>query len=163
MNRRSLLAVMAAVLALVSSPARADTGAAAKLETLLKASDYKSAAKVKDGVWTLDFNGKQLPKFKLVVTAAEKDVGKDGHGIITARVNPVPRDQLPRNRATLTAAILKANSDFDYVKIGFDGDGDIFVRADIPPGADVASFKTIVEQTAAAADAFYGRIKQYLR
>lgn len=159
MNRRSLLAAMAAVLALASSASRADSGAAAKLETLLKASDYKSALKVKDGVWTLDFNGKQLPKFKLVVTSAEND--KDG--IITARVNPVPRDQLPRNRATLTAAILKANSDFDYVKIGFDGDGDIFVRADIPPGADVASFKTVVEQTAAAADAFYGRIRQYLR
>ena len=113
MNRRSLLAVMVAALGLASSASCGDTGAAAKLEALLKASDYKSAAKVKDGVWTLDFNGKQLPKFKLVVTATEKDAGKDGDGIITARVNPVPRDQLPRNRATLTPAILKANSDFD--------------------------------------------------
>ncbi len=159
MNRRSLLVVMVAALAAVSSASCGDSGAAAKLETLLKASDFKSATKVKDAVWTLDFNGKRLPKFKLVVTATEKD--KDA--VITARVNPVPRDQMPRNRATLTAAILKANSDFDYVKIGFDAEGDIFVRADIPPGADVASFKTVVEQTAAAADEFYGRIKQYLR
>jgi hypothetical protein len=159
MNRRSLLAVMVMALGFASGPSHADSNAAAKLETLLKASDYKSAAKVKDGIWTLDFTGKRLPKFKLVVAAAEKD--KDG--VITARVNPVPRDQLPRNRASLTAAILKANADFDYVKFGFDGDGDLFARADIPPGVDVASFKTVVEQTAAAADEFYGRVSQYLR
>ena len=159
MNRRSLLAVMVAALGLASSASCGDTGAAAKLEALLKASDYKSAAKVKDGIWTLDFTGKRLAKFKLVLAAAEKD----NDGIITARANPVPRDRLPRNRTPLTAAILKANVDFDYVKFGLDGDGDLFVRADIPPGVDVASFKTVVEQTAAAADEFYGRISQYLR
>ncbi|HWK86851.1 MAG TPA: YbjN domain-containing protein [Xanthobacteraceae bacterium] len=155
MNRRSLLAGMVMALGLASGVSRADPGTAEKLETLLKAGDFKSALKVKDGIWTLDFNGKRLPKFKLVLAA--------GEGIITARVNPVPRDQLPRNRAALTAAILKANADFDYVKFGFDADSDLFVRADMPPGVDDASFKTIVEQTAAAADEFYGRISQYLR
>jgi hypothetical protein len=161
MNRRLLLAVVMALglASGVSGAARADSGAAAKLEALMQASGYKSAVKVKDGVWTLDFDGKRLPKFKLVVAAADKD----GGGIITARVVPVSRDRLPRNRAALTAAILKANADFDYVKFGFDNDGDLFVRADIPPGADVASFKTVVEQTAAAADEFYGRVSQYLR
>ena len=159
MNRRLLLAVMVLALGFASSAPRADSGAAAKLAALMQASGYKSAAKVKDGVWTLDFDGKRLPKFKLVAAAADKD----GGGIITARVDPVPRNRLPRNRAALTAAILKAHADFDYVKFGFDGDGDLFVRADIPPGIDVASFRTIVEQTAAAADAFYGRIGQHLR
>jgi hypothetical protein len=162
MNRRSLLAVMIMALGWasgVSGAAHADSGVAAKLAALMQASGYQSAAKVKDGVWTLDFDGKRLPKFKLVVAAAEKD--KDG--IITARVNPVPRDRLPRNRAALTAAILKANADFDYVKFGFDGEGDLFVRADLPPGMDAGSFKTIIEQTAAAADEFYGRVSQHLR
>ncbi len=140
---------------------RAEAGATAtKLEILLKASGYQSATKVRDAaVWTLDFSGKQIPKFKVVVTAADSD--RDG--VITAAANPVAKDQLPRNRASLTAAILKANGDFDYVKIGFDKDGDLFVRADIPPGADFASFKTVVEQVAAAADEFYGRIKPLLR
>jgi hypothetical protein len=59
--------------------------------------------------------------------------------------------------------MMKANGDFDYVKIGFDQDGDIFVRADIPPSADLASFKAVVEQVAAAADEFYGRVKSLLR
>jgi hypothetical protein len=58
---------------------------------------------------------------------------------------------------------MQANNDFDYAKIGYDKDGDIFVRADIPPSADLASFKTIVEQVAAASDALYGRVKSLLR
>ena len=132
---------------------------APKLETLMKDSGYKSAVKVNDATWTLDFAGKQIPKFKVVVTATDKDAS----GIITAIANPVAKDQLPRNRANLTAAVMKANSDFDYVKIGFDKDGDIFVRADIPPSADLASFRTVVEQVAAAADEFYGRVKPLLR
>ncbi len=160
MRRRLAFFLLAFGWLAVPAPLPAETAVtAAKLETLMKASGYKSAAKVNDATWTLDFSGKQIPKFKLVVAAAEKE--KDG--VITAVVNPVPRDQLPRNRASLSAAMLKANADFDYVKIGFDKDGDVFVRADIPPGADVASFKTVVEQVAAAADEFYGRIKQFLR
>lgn len=152
--------VLAALYGFAPASLQAEAGASAtKLEILLKASGYKSAAKVKDAVWTLDFSGKQLPKFKVVVTAADND--KDG--IITATANPVAKDQLPRNRANLTAAILKANSDYDYVKVGFDKDGDVFVRADIPPGTDLVSFKIVVEQVAAATDEFYGKIKPLLR
>jgi len=154
-----VLIVLSTLFAL-APPLRAEDGAtAAKLENLMKASGYKSAAKVKDAVWTIDFTGKQLPRFKVVVTATDKDKS----GIIVALVNPVAKDQLPRNRAALTGAILKANNDFDYVKVAFDKDGDLFVRADMPPGMDVNSFKTVVEQVAAAADEFCGRIKPLLR
>jgi hypothetical protein len=149
-----------AILVFPVPPATAQDGAAAlKLEALMKESGYKSAAKVNDTTWTLDFSGKQIPKFKVAVTATDKDAS----GIITVIVNPVARDQLPRNRANLSAAMLKANNDFDYVKIGFDKDGDLFVRADIPPRTDLVSFKAVVEQVAAAADEFYGKIKQFLR
>lgn len=163
MNRKSALAcaVLALTLALSAPPRNhAQEGAmAVKLDIFLKESGYKSAVKVKDAVWTLDFSGKQIPKFKVVVTAIDRE--KDG--IITAIVNPVPKDELPRNRTALTAAVMKANADFDYVKVAFDKDGDIFVRADIPPGTDLSSFKTVVEQVAAASDEFYGRIRPLLR
>jgi hypothetical protein len=132
---------------------------APKLEALMKQAAYQSAVKVNETTWTLDFSGKQIPKFKVVVSATDKE----GSGIITVIANPVAKDQLPRDRAKLTAAIMQANNDFDYVKIGYDKDGDIFVRADIPPSADLASFKTIVEQVAAASDALYGRVKSLLR
>lgn len=153
--------LLAAALLLLPAQSHAQSAVVSKLETLIKDSGYKSAAKVKDkeGVWTLDFSGKQIARFKVVVTATEKD----GGGVITAVANPIAKDQLPRNRANLTAAILKANNDFDYVKVGFDNEGDIFVRADIPPGVDLASFKAVVEQVAAAADDFYGKVKSQLR
>ena len=146
-------------LSLLLAPVAAPAQTASKLETLMQASGYKSAVKVNDATWTLDFAGKQIPKFKVVVTATDKDAS----GIITALANPAAKDQLPRNRANLSAAMMKANGDFDYVKIGFDKEGDVFVRADIPPSADLASFKTVVEQVAAAADEFYGRVKSLLR
>lgn len=153
--------LLAAAFLLLPAQSHAQSAVFSKLETLIKDSGYKSAAKVKDkgAVWTLDFSGKQLSRFKVVVTASEKE----GAGIITAVANPVAKDQLPRNRANLTAAVLKANNDFDYVKVGFDNEGDVFVRADIPPGVDLASFKAIVEQVAAAADDFYGKVKSQLR
>jgi hypothetical protein len=142
---------------LLIAPAAAQT--APKLEALMKQAGYQSAVEVNEGAWTLDFSGKRIPKFKVVVSATDKE----GSGIITAIANPVAKNQLPRNRAKLTEALMQANRDFDYVKIGYDKDGNIFVRADIPPSADLASFKTVVEQVAAAADALYGRIREYLR
>jgi hypothetical protein len=114
---------------------------------------------VKEAVWTIDFSGKNLPKFKVVVSATENDKG----GIYTALANLVGKSQLPRNRGKLDDLLMKANSDFDYVKTGIDKDGDVFVRADIPPGADLASFKIIVEQVAAATDELYGKLKPLLR
>lgn len=59
--------------------------------------------------------------------------------------------------------LLNANYDFDYVKVGIDNDGDLFVRADLPPDTDAAHFKSIIEQVAAATDVLYGRIQPLLR
>jgi hypothetical protein len=158
--RRAAFVLLTASIALLPAMLRADIAElSSKLETLMKVSGYKSANKANDTTWTLDFNGKQIPKFKVVVTVTEKD----SSGILTAITNPVPKDQMPRNRTNLSAALLKANTDFDYVKVGFDKDGDVFVRADMPPSIDIGSFKTVVEQVAAAADELYGRIKQSLR
>jgi hypothetical protein len=155
-----ILTILASVVLLTSGISRADAPVlAGKLEKLLESSGYKSAAKVKEAVWTIDFSGKNLPKFKVVVSATENDKG----GIFTALADPVGKNQLPRNRGKFDELLMKANSDFDYVKTGVDKDGDVFVRADIPPGADLASFKIIVEQVAAATDELYGKLKPLLR
>jgi len=130
---------------------------AAKLETLVKASGYTSS-KVNDNVWTIDFAGKQLPRIKLILSASGKD--KDGLFVIFA--NPADKSRVPATM-NFMQVLLKANHDFDYVKVGIDADGDVFVRADIPDSADGAYFKGIVEQVAAATDQLYGRIKPLLR
>jgi hypothetical protein len=136
--------------ALAQSPAE-------KLEALIKGSGYTSS-KVGDNVWTIDFTGKQLPKFKVILSASSKD--KDGLVVIFA--NPVEKSRLPTTANFLTL-LLKANHDFDYVKVGIDGDGDVFVRADIPDSVDGGYFKSILEQVAAATDQLYGKMKSQLR
>ena len=143
-----LLLTQAAVLA--QSPAE-------KLEALIKTSGYTSS-KVSDNVWTIDFTGKQLPKFKVILSAS----GKDKDGIVVIFANPAEKSRLPAT-ANFMMVLLKANHDFDYVKIGIDGDGDVFVRADISDGVDGGYFKNVVEQVAAATDQLYGRIKPLLR
>jgi hypothetical protein len=156
--RRGLFgfAFVALWLLFMQAPALAQT-TVAKLQELIKNSGYIST-KVGDNVWTIDFTGKQLPRFKVVLSASAND--KDGLLVIFA--NPAEKSRLPTT-ANFMALLLKANLDFDYVKIGIDGDGDVFVRADIPDGADNAYFKSIVEQVAAATDQLYGRIKPLLR
>jgi len=147
----------AAIFALLISGSALAESPAAKLEGLIKASGYTST-KVKDDVWTIDFAGKQLPRFKVVVSVSAKE--KDGIYVIFA--NPADKARLPSTPNFLTL-MLKANNDFDYVKIGIDGDGDAFVRADVPDTADAVYFKSVVEQVAAATDQLYGRMKPMLR
>ncbi len=130
---------------------------AGKLEALIKNSGYNSS-KVGDNVWTVDFTGKQLPKFKVILSASSKDK----EGVVVIFANPAEKSRLPAT-TNFMMVLLKANHDFDYVKIGIDGDGDVFVRADIPDSVDGGYFKSVVEQVAAATDQLYGRIKPLLK
>lgn len=160
--QRAVLAfiVGVAMLVLPQTPLSAEPSAlASRLETLLKEGGYKSLAKVNDAVWTLDFNGKRLAKFRVIVTLSEKE----SSGIIVAFANPVSKGQLPKNNTKLLTLLLKANYDFDYVKIGIDNDGDLFVRADLPPDTDLPHFKSVIEQVAAATDDLYGKILPLLQ
>jgi hypothetical protein len=160
--QRAVLAfiVGVAMLVLPQTPLFAEPSAlASRLETLLKEGGYKSLAKVNDAVWTLDFNGKRLAKFRVIVTLSEKE----SSGIIVAFANPVSKGQLPKNNTKLLTLLLKANYDFDYVKIGIDNDGDLFVRADLPPDTDLPHFKSVIEQVAAATDDLYGKILPLLQ
>jgi hypothetical protein len=155
--RRRLLRWAAIACGILLSGSALAESPAAKLEGLIKASGYTST-KVNDNVWTIDFNGKQLPRFKVVLSAS----GKDKDGIFVIFANPADKARLPSTSNFLTL-LLRANHDFDYVKIGIDGDGDAFVRADIPDSADGNYFRSVLEQVAAATDQLYGRMKPMLR
>ena len=145
-----LLWLLMSVTAWAQSPA-------AKLEELVKKSGYTST-KINDNLWTIDFTGKQLPRFKVILSAGNKEQD----GILVIFSTPAEKSRLPAT-PNFFSLLLKANHDFDYVKVGIDGDGDVFVRADIPDAADGGYFKNIVEQVAAATDQLYGRIKPMLR
>ncbi|HLL27195.1 MAG TPA: hypothetical protein VKT73_06045 [Xanthobacteraceae bacterium] len=155
--RRGLFVFAPVLLWLIFPAAAFAEGSAAKLEELIKKSGYTST-KVNDNTWTIDFTGKQLPKFKMILSASNKEK----NNIFVIYANPADKARLPAS-ANFMLLLLKANQDFDYVKVGIDGDGDAFVRADIPDSIDDGYFKSMVEQVAAATDQLYGRIKPMLR
>ena len=59
--------------------------------------------------------------------------------------------------------LLKYNNTADYVKVGFDDDEDLFVRAELnTKTTDFPLFKEVLEQVGAAADELYAQIKPSL-
>ncbi len=59
--------------------------------------------------------------------------------------------------------VIKFNHTMDRVKVGLDGDGDLFVRCDSTVRImDAAEFKLVVEPVAAAADEVYEGVQSDL-
>ena len=138
------------LLALSASAALAQTAGTAKVGQLLKASSYDFSQK-NDSVWSADFKGKALSSFRLVV-AVQGDV-------MVAFVTVAEKARIPMS-VDFMRKLLRYNSTLDRVKIGFDDDGDLFVRCDasvrILDGKELAA---IVDQVSAASDEVYKGIE----
>ncbi len=127
---------------------------AAKVDRLLKRSGY-TVSKKSDSVWTVDYHGKQLGDFKVIIAT---ESGLVVVFVIVAHQADILMDQ------DLAMAMLKLNHNLDRVKVGIDDDGDAFVRADENVRVlDQAEFKDCVEQVAASADETYAAMKPYLK
>jgi hypothetical protein len=159
-NRATIWIVLAAGLAaaVVSAQeaAPAATGTAtgtAKVDQLMKASGYDFSRK-NDSVWAADFEGKSLKSFRLVV-AVQDDV-------LVSFVTIAEKARMPVNTAFMRK-LLRYNSTLDRVKIGFDDDGDLFVRCDASVRVlDAKEFHSIVDQVSAASDEVYKGIAEFL-
>ena len=63
----------------------------------------------------------------------------------------------------MTFKLLRLVHDIDRVKIGFDDDEDLFVRAEVNSRCfEVEEFKSSMEQISAGADKIHAAIKSYL-
>ena len=123
-----------------------------KIARLLEDSGYPYA-KAADNVWSIPFKGKALPNF-LLVASVEKD-------ILVLFVVVAEKKDL-KVTPELMQRMLKLNGDLDRVKIGFDKDGDAFVRVDLSVRVvDLQEFKENVDQVGAAADEVYTAIKPF--
>jgi hypothetical protein len=150
---------LCAAIALPSPVVAQDANSAAtpaKLASLMEQGGFKGANRVNDNVWTIDYSGNQLAKFKVIVAMNDRF-----GGLISIFVNPVTRAQLPLTSATMST-MLKANYN-PYVKVGIDADGDSFVRADVPATTDGVFFKSMVERVALETDSVYGQLKPMLK
>lgn len=131
----------------------ATPASAAKLTYFIKASGYNFTAKT-DTVWYAEWHGTTLKNFRIVL-AVEGD-------LMVAFVTAATKPQFQVTPEFLQT-LLKFNNSLDFVKVGLDRDGDIFVRSDSSIRTlDAQAFKEIVDQVAASADAVYAGIGPYL-
>jgi hypothetical protein len=129
-------------------------GKAARIAQLLEGSGY-SYKKETEKVWSIDFTGKSLSSFKVVLVTQEELLV-----ILTVVAKKTEFTVSPE----LLRKLLQFNNSIDRVKVGFDDEGDIFVRTDLSHRViDDDEFKLNVKQVAAATDEVYAGIKPFLR
>jgi len=153
----ALLAVAAWVW-LAASPAQAQTpGAVAvgvKVEQMLKATSftYKTHNPI---TWSIEFERKTIGKFRVIISNNED---------IIVTFTTVTEKAKIRKTPQLMEALLSANHEYDYAKIGLDKDGDLFVRIDSPVRVtDSALLKSIIEQVANASGEIFTKNASFLK
>ena len=104
----------------------------------------------KAGVWSIDFERKTLGKFKVIISTGADVVVTFAIVAKKAHINMTWK---------LAEALLLANHDYDYVKIGLDKDGDLFVRIDNQiRTTDVPEMKDTMNQVANASEAVFVKV-----
>lgn len=156
-----MILVMAAMLAGISQQVSAgsspqvktDSQVVARLAQVLERSGY-SYKKAADNVWVVAFKGKSLADIQVFVTSAEN--------LIVMGAVVAPKSSM-KVGPEMMFKLLRLAHDIDRVKIGFDDDEDLFLRAEVISKCfDAEEFKSNMEQVAAGADKIHAAIKSYL-
>ncbi|HEY5209023.1 MAG TPA: hypothetical protein VIJ42_06200 [Stellaceae bacterium] len=137
-------------------PLHAETSAvdAKKVVRLLQGTGLKYTAH-EGKVWTVDFAGKKIGRSTVVVT---------NNARLLVIFADIARSKTLEKGVPLMQALLHADHSFDYVKIGFDDDGDLFVRIDAPLRVtDARQLKDDIRQVMRVADDLYGAVTPYIK
>jgi hypothetical protein len=130
-----------------------DPQVVARMAQVLERSGY-AYKKAADNVWVVTFKGKSLADIQVFVTSAES--------IIVMGAVVAPKSSM-KVGPEMIFKLLRLAHDIDRVKIGFDDDEDLFLRAEVTSKClDIEEFKSDMEQIAAGADKIYAAIKSYL-
>jgi len=106
-----------------------------------------------DVVWTVPYTSKTHPAFNVIVST--------GQNLVVIFAFPMRKAEFSDTYAGLHA-LLAANHDLDMVKIGIDGDGDIFVRTDqFVDNLTPASLKEAIRQVAASDEELIDKLAPY--
>jgi len=154
------VALLTAVFSL-ALPARAQSVDAniAKVVRLMKADAYNYVASSSPSVWSIHFTGKNLTDIKVILAVAT-DQGSD---LMVVFVTVAEKKRLPVT-TDFMRKLLNENHTLDRVKVGYDADGDLFVRADSNVRVlDEAEFKDMVDQVEKSADEVYGIVQPSLQ
>jgi hypothetical protein len=130
--------------------------AAERMEQLIKKSGFPYK-KHNASVWSTEFDKKNLGKFRVILSVGDFDTPLVVFVIVakSAAINKTP---------AMMEKIAFANYEYDYVKVGLDKDGDLFVRADSNARKiDVEQMKMTINQVANSSDAFFGQVSDFIR
>ncbi|MFZ0340436.1 MAG: hypothetical protein WAL45_20595 [Terracidiphilus sp.] len=153
------LVLLSAALFTAAPPLHAQTATAKadKLVALMKADNFTYVATTSPTVFVIHFTGTNLKDIKVVLA-----VGGDEDSDLVVFVTVTPKATMPAT-ADFRYILLKADHEYDQVKIGFDGDDDLSVRIDGSLRvADATYLLNIVNQVKNSSDEIYGKIQPYL-
>lgn len=132
---------------------KTDPRVVSNLAQILERSGYPYR-KAGDNVWVVSFKGKSKPDIQVFVTSAENLIVMGTVVAAKASMKVTPE---------LMFKLLRIVHDIDRVKIGFDDDEDLFLRAEVTNKCfDVESFKSSMDQISAGTDKVYAAIKTSL-
>jgi hypothetical protein len=128
-----------------------------KLVRLMKEDSFDYGTTTSPTVFTIHFTGDHLKDIKVILA-----IGTDEDSDLVIFVTVTPKATMPPT-ADFRYILLKANHEYDQVKIGFDGDDDLSVRIDASMRlADATYLKNVVNQVKNSSDEIYGKIQPYL-
>ena len=158
---RGLLAALCAAFIVIGSvpaqaqqdPAKKDSGRAkqesAKVDQMLKQTGFKFTTH-NPNTWSIDFERKTLGKFKVIMSTGSDILVTFAILAKQANINKSPQ---------LIETLLGANHEYDYVKIGLDKDGDMFVRTDtLLRTLDSRALKDVINQVANASEEVFVKV-----
>lgn len=154
---RFCLVAVAVILWVVPAGAQSNNDQIAKALSLMKSCGYDYHTTNMPTVWTIHSTGKHLKDIKVVVT-----IGPDVDSDLVIFVTVTEKRRLPVT-TDFMRYLLQQNDALNQVKIGYDRDGDLFVRIDGTLRlADAEYFRHIVTQLQESSDAIYGQIEPQL-
>jgi Putative bacterial sensory transduction regulator len=124
------------------------------MDALLKQTGYDYTTH-NPTTWSIDRTKKNLGKMRVILSK--------GEDILVTFVIVAKKAQIQKT-PQLMEALLTANHDYDYTKIGLDKDGDMFVRIDMPlRTVDATELKSIIDQVANASDEVYVKVAPWIK
>jgi hypothetical protein len=126
---------------------------AADLVALLEKAGYTGYTKVDDGVWEIQFKGKNIPEFAVRVALSED--------IVLVMAKLADRKKLVHTEQ-LFQKLLELNDKMDTIKFALSSEM-LYVRIELHTRLlDETELHYVIDQTSAAVDQSYPQIKQFL-
>jgi hypothetical protein len=158
LNSKLMIPMIAVLLSPVAmarphTQAKTDLQIVARIAQILEKSGY-AYKKAADNVWVVNFKGKSMADIPVFVTSTEN--------LIVMGAVIAPKSSM-KVTPDMMFKLLRIVHDIDRVKIGFDDDEDLFLRAEVNAKCfDVEEFKSNMEQVSAGADQVHAAIRSYL-